>query len=915
MAETTTETTRPTPRAPRASPRVGRVFTSAAPREIDRPGAATGRRKQAIARVRIVPGTGQWTVNGRALDQYFPNKVHQQVGQRALRHPASSRTASTSSPASTAAASPARPARCASAIARALNEIDVEGNRPPLKRAGFLPVTPRQGAQEVRSEEGPQGAPVQQALTVAASACPTEVVEAFGTDGVRGLANRDLTAELALDLSVAAAHVLGDVGAFEGHRPVAVVGRDPGLRGVPRRGGRRRPGEAPASTCCEPACRADPRRRLPDRQASAPTWAWSSRPATTRCPTTGMKFLARGGHKLADDARGRDREAPPRGVGAPGGAASAGSRQDDAGQRVRRPPAVDASQRPRRLRGGVDCAHGAAYDLAPRRCGGRRRGGDHRRPSRTASTSTTATARPTSTRCRPPCSSTAPTPASPSTATPTAASPSTAPATRSTATRSSRSWRSPCARPAGSRRRRRDDRDVEPRLPAGDARARAAVVQTAVGDRYVLEAMKDGGYTLGGEQSGHVIMLDHATTGDGTLTALHLLARMADAGRAGRAGLGDDPLPQVLVNVAGSTSRGPTTASRWKAVAEAEAALGDTGRVLLRPSGTETWCGSWSRRRPSGARTSRSAGRRCARPAQPLMEPGPPLEFEGVAKSFGPVRAVDDLTFAVRPGAVTGFLGPNGAGKTTTLRMLLGLTRPTSGRPGRWPRLHRAPDSRPGVGAAWRPRPSTRAGPGPATSRRTPPRSACPGGAPRPDRAGRAGRGRGPPGRGYSMACGSGSASRPRCSATRRPRARRARQRTRPRGHRLAATPAARLRRLGPHRAHLQPRAREVQHTVDHVVIIADGQLVHASPLSALADLAEPETYVESPDPGALPGSRPTGTGPRATAPAWSYRDRAAEAGQRRTRAASGLHHQLASRGVGLEDVFLRLTRWPRGGR
>jgi len=59
---------------------------------------------------------------------------------------------------------------------------------------------------------------------------------------------------------------------------------------------------------------------------------------------------------------------------------------------------------------------------------------------------------------------------------------------------------------------------------------------------------------------------------------------------------------------------------------------------------------------------------------------GPSLAFEGIGKSFGPVRAVDDLTFAVRPGAVTGFLGPNGAGKTTTLRMLLGLTRPTSGR-------------------------------------------------------------------------------------------------------------------------------------------------------------------------------------------------------------------------------------------
>ena len=59
---------------------------------------------------------------------------------------------------------------------------------------------------------------------------------------------------------------------------------------------------------------------------------------------------------------------------------------------------------------------------------------------------------------------------------------------------------------------------------------------------------------------------------------------------------------------------------------------------------------------------------------------GPSLAVEGLAKSFGPVRAVDDLTFSVRPGAVTGFLGPNGAGKTTTLRMLLGLTRPTAGR-------------------------------------------------------------------------------------------------------------------------------------------------------------------------------------------------------------------------------------------
>src|SRR6187399_869920 len=63
-----------------------------------------------------------------------------------------------------------------------------------------------------------------------------------------------------------------------------------------------------------------------------------------------------------------------------------------------------------------------------------------------------------------------------------------------------------------------------------------------------------------------------------------------------------------------------------------------------------------------------------------MAQVGPTLAIEGAAKTFGTVRAVDDLSFVVRPGAITGFLGPNGAGKTTTLRMLLGLTRPTAGR-------------------------------------------------------------------------------------------------------------------------------------------------------------------------------------------------------------------------------------------
>jgi phosphoglucosamine mutase len=115
------------------------------------------------------------------------------------------------------------------------------------------------------------------------------------------------------------------------------------------------------------------------------------------------------------------------------------------------------------------------------------------------------------------------------------------------------------------------------------------VVETGVGDRYVLEAMLANGYNLGGEQSGHVILSDYATTGDGVLTALSLLARMATTGQS----LADlasvmTRLPQVLVNVAGVDRARLADASGVRAVVvDIERELGDTGRVLLRASGTE----------------------------------------------------------------------------------------------------------------------------------------------------------------------------------------------------------------------------------------------------------------------------------------------------------------------------------------
>jgi phosphoglucosamine mutase len=115
------------------------------------------------------------------------------------------------------------------------------------------------------------------------------------------------------------------------------------------------------------------------------------------------------------------------------------------------------------------------------------------------------------------------------------------------------------------------------------------VVQTAVGDRYVLETLNEKGYSLGGEQSGHVIMSDYATTGDGILTGLHLLSEMARTGKT----LNEltsimTVFPQIMINVRGvdhHSLKGNTVIA--DAVAAAEQTLGDTGRVLLRPSGTE----------------------------------------------------------------------------------------------------------------------------------------------------------------------------------------------------------------------------------------------------------------------------------------------------------------------------------------
>jgi phosphoglucosamine mutase len=114
------------------------------------------------------------------------------------------------------------------------------------------------------------------------------------------------------------------------------------------------------------------------------------------------------------------------------------------------------------------------------------------------------------------------------------------------------------------------------------------VIAAAVGDRYVLEEMRAGGFTIGGEQSGHVVLSEFATTGDGVLTALHLMSEMKETGKsiAALAAI-VNRLPQVLINVPNVDKGAVSKAAVADAVSKFAQDLGDTGRILLRPSGTE----------------------------------------------------------------------------------------------------------------------------------------------------------------------------------------------------------------------------------------------------------------------------------------------------------------------------------------
>jgi phosphoglucosamine mutase len=408
----------------------------------------------------------------------------------------------------------------------------------------------------------------------------------FGTDGVRGVANVDLTAELAVDLAVAAAHVLADLGEFAGHRPKAIVGQDS-----------RASGEfLEAAVCAGLASAGIDVYRVGVLPTPAIAYLVNSTGADlgvmisashNPMPDNGIKFFARGGGKLDDSLEAKIE-------------ARLGEPWDrPTGKEVGR-IIVDESAREtylnhllgsidtnfQGLKIVVDCANGAASFVAPEML--------HRAGAEVVAISSA----PNGLNINENCGSTH--------------------LENLIAKVKSEKADLGIAHDGDADRVLAIDHEgnvidgdyilgilaQHTELPTktivgtvmtnlGLIRALEAAgiefVATPVGDRYVLEEMVAGGHTLGGEQSGHIIMRKYANTGDGLLTALHLISEVARSKKSLKElAAFMSRYPQLLINVSGVAKDKLASNQRIAAaVQEVENQLGKTGRVLLRKSGTE----------------------------------------------------------------------------------------------------------------------------------------------------------------------------------------------------------------------------------------------------------------------------------------------------------------------------------------
>jgi phosphoglucosamine mutase len=418
---------------------------------------------------------------------------------------------------------------------------------------------------------------------------PSTPQRIFGTDGVRGLANGEITAELAVDLGAAAARVLVAHGGFTGKRPVAVVGRDTRISGQFLE-------HAVVAGLASAGVDVIRLRVLPTPGVAYLTDALGAdvgvviSASHNPMPDNGIKFLARGGVKL-DDALEREIEGLvgqpwERPVGGDVGRVTpyARSVEEYADHLLR---TVDTSLSG--LEVVLDCANGAASVVGPHTL--RAAGAD----------AFAINDDPDGLNINEHCGSTH--------------LDVVREAVLARGADVGFAWDGDADRCLavdhtgnvvdGDRLMAVLALDLRERgLLAHDTvvatvmsnlgflqgmkKAGIVVHQTAVGDRYVLEAMREGGFTLGGEQSGHIIMSEHATTGDGILTALQVLRRMALTGSSLRE-LSSvvTTLPQVLVNVPGVDRERTDDPELVAAVTVEQDKLGETGRILLRPSGTE----------------------------------------------------------------------------------------------------------------------------------------------------------------------------------------------------------------------------------------------------------------------------------------------------------------------------------------
>lgn len=408
----------------------------------------------------------------------------------------------------------------------------------------------------------------------------------FGTDGVRGVANVDLTAELAVDLAVAAAHVLADLGEFAGHRPKAIVGQDS-----------RASGEfLEAAVCAGLASAGIDVYRVGVLPTPAIAYLVSSTGADlgvmisashNPMPDNGIKFFARGGGKLDDALEAKIEERLDEPWNRPTGKEVGRIIIDDQAKDVYLKHLLSTIETNfSGIKIVVDCANGAASYVAPELL--RRAGAEV----------VAINSAPNGLNINENCGSTH-----------LAGLIATVKAEKAD---------------LGIAHDGDADRvlaiDEKGNVIDGDyiigilaqhtelptktvvgtvmtnlgliralESAGIAFIATPVGDRYVLEEMMAGGHTLGGEQSGHIIMRKYANTGDGLLTALHLISEVVQSKKSLSELSGFmDRYPQVLINVSGVAKDQLSVNLKIKeAVEKAEEQLGKTGRVLLRKSGTE----------------------------------------------------------------------------------------------------------------------------------------------------------------------------------------------------------------------------------------------------------------------------------------------------------------------------------------